>query len=265
MRGRVCALVEAGSVPGRNPLLPPLGYRLAAHGLELVSWDPTDVLELPAAPPPADLYLIKGDHPTVLTAAGCLADLGAACLNTFEATAGAADKARTLARLRTAGVPVPESVVVGDRARLAALLAEGPRFVKPVRGAHGVGAALLQGEEAASAGEGPWLVQQPIPGDGHDIKVYGVGDRVAVRRARFVPGAVDQPREVVTNPDPWLEQVARTAAGQCGLTCFGADFIDGPDGPVLVDLNAFPGYRGVSEGPDWVAEAVISALGRRWR
>lgn len=128
-----------------------------------------------------------------------------------------------------------------------------------------MGAALLHRGEDSAAAEGPWLVQEPVLGDGYDIKVYGVGDRVAVRRTRFVAGAVDQPREVVTNPDPWLERVSRTAAGQCGLTCFGADFIDGPDGPVLVDLNAFPGYRGVSEGPAWVADAVVTAVGRRSR
>lgn len=103
MKGRVCVLVEAGSVRGRNPLLPPLRDRLAAEGLELVTWDPTGVLELPAAPPAADLYLLKGDHPSILTAAGCLADLGAACLNTFEATAAAADR-----RVRSPGSRQPE-------------------------------------------------------------------------------------------------------------------------------------------------------------
>jgi len=30
---------------------------------------------------------------------------------------------------------------------------------------------------------------------------------------------------------------------------------------VLVDLNAFPGYRSVAEGPAWVTDAVVAELG----
>ena len=104
-------------------------------------------------------------------------------------------------------------------------------------------------------------MQEPVRGDGHDLKVYGVGERAAVRRMRFVAGRVDQPRAVVSDPAPELLAAARRAARACGLTCFGADFVAGPDGPVLVDLNAFPGYRSVAEGPAWVADAVLTALG----
>ena len=72
----------------------------------------------------------------------------------------------------------------------------------------------------------------------------------------------DWPREAVDDVPPGLEDAARTAARACGLVCWGADFLLGADGPVLVDVNAFPGYRGVPEGPDWVADAVLAALGR---
>lgn len=260
MKARVCALVEAGGVRGRNPLLPPLRDRLASADVVLVAWDPTGVFALPPRPPEADLYLLKGDHPSILSAAACLADLGARCLNGYGATAAAADKARTLARLTRAGLPVPASRVVGDGGRLAELLLEGPRFVKPVRGAHGEDVKLLGPGEADRAGRGPWLVQEPVSGNGYDFKVYGVGTRVAVRRARFEPGRVDAPREAVEHPDPALGRIAIAAAAACGLDCYGADFVLGPDGPVLVDLNAFPGYRGVDEAPAWVGEAVLAAL-----
>ena len=99
-----------------------------------------------------------------------------------------------------------------------------------------------------------------MPGDGYDLKVYGVGRRVAVRRARFTPGRVDAAREPVEHPDPGLGRIAVAAAEACGLECFGADFVVGPDGPVLVDLNAFPGYRGVGDAPAWVGDAVLAAL-----
>ena len=261
MRSRVCALVEAAGIPGRNPLLPPLAAILTRDDIELVTWDPTGGFPLPrTGAPDADLYLVKGDDPAVLTAAGCLADGGARLLNSFEATAAATDKGRTLARLARAGIPVPATEVAADARGVGALLAAGPRFVKPVRGAHGHGARLLEAGAAAPAEGGPWLVQEPIAGDGRDHKVYGVGGRTAVRRMRFTPGVVDAAREPVADPDPRLSRWAVAAAEACGLVCFGADFIVGPGGPVLVDLNAFPGYRGVEAGPAWVAEAVRAAL-----
>lgn len=259
---RVCALIEAGSTPGRNPLLTPLGRRLARSRTELVTWDPTGTFSLPPEPPAADLYLLKGDHPAILSAAACLADNGARCLNDYAATAAAADKARTLARLARAGLPVPTTKVVGTRERLADLIADGPRFVKPVRGAHGERAQILAAGEERHAGAGPWLVQEVVQGGGLDLKVYGVEARTAVRSVRFTPGRVDAPRQAVRRPDPALRRLALAAAEVAGLRCFGADFLVGADGPVLVDLNAFPGYRGVDEAPAWVADAVAGELDR---
>ncbi|HVL98693.1 MAG TPA: hypothetical protein VM324_05325 [Egibacteraceae bacterium] len=260
MRSRVCAVVEAGGVPGRNPLLPPLAAILAGAGVELVTWDPTPGFSATApGAPEADLYLLKGDHPAVATAGGCLADAGAPCLNTLAATSLARDKARALARASSAGVPVPASTVVGDPAALAAAVAAGQRVVKPLTGAHGSGVARVGPGDPLPTGPGPWLVQEPVEGDGFDRKVYGVGTRTALRRMRFSPGRVDGER-LPCPADPNLERHAGAAAAACGLVCWGADFVVGPDGPVLVDLNAFPGYRGVPEGPAWVAEAVLSAL-----
>jgi glutathione synthase/RimK-type ligase-like ATP-grasp enzyme len=261
VKPRVCIVVEAGSVPGRNPLVGPLRAALSRSGIDLVTWDPTADFAIPAAAPDADLYLLKGDHPSILSAAACLHDQGARCLNEFEATAAAADKARTVARLAQAGLPVPQTRVAGERERLAELLASGTKFVKPVRGAHGTGAGPLGPGGAEHAADGPWLVQELVHGPGYDLKTYGVGSHVAVRRMQFSPGVVDAPRVPVESPDPALIRLARAAAGACGLVCFGADFIQSDDGPVIIDVNAFPGYRGVSEAPSWLVDAISEELG----
>ncbi|HWI07966.1 MAG TPA: ATP-grasp domain-containing protein [Solirubrobacteraceae bacterium] len=254
-------MVEALAVPGRNPLLAPLRARLAEHEVELVAWDPVSCFPLPdPAAPHADLYLLKGDDPAVLSAAGCLADTGAPCLNSFEATAAAADKARTLARMARAGLPVPASQVIGERDRLAALLEAAPRFVKPIRGAHGDGAERLEAGQAHRAGPPPWLVQEPVEGTGRDLKVYGVGEKLAVRRMRFRAGTVDMPREPAPEHVAELRPLALAAAAAAELDCYGADFLLSPVGPVLVDVNAFPGYRTVDEAPTWLAAAVLRCL-----
>jgi ribosomal protein S6--L-glutamate ligase len=258
---RVCAVLEAEGVPGRNPLLDPLRRRLAERAVELIDWDPTGILELPPRAPEADLYLLKADDPAALSAAGCLVGQGARCLNSYSATDAAHDKARTHSRLARAGLPVPATCLISDHHALAAELEAGPRFVKPVRGAHGQQAGMLGRGEADSAGPGPWLVQELV-GDGSPVvlKVYGVGSRNSVRRVAFVPGVVDSPREPVEGADPSLSRIAIAAAEICGLVCYGADFVVGREGPVLVDLNAFPGYRGVPEAARWIADAALAEL-----
>jgi ribosomal protein S6--L-glutamate ligase len=257
---RVCAVVEAGDAPGRNPLLPPLATELRRRGIELVVWDPTRAVDLPPAAPAADLYLLKADDLAALSAAGCLHDAGAGCLNDYEATAAAHDKGRMLARLARAGLPVPASSLIGSREALSDALAAGRRFVKPLLGAHGDGVRILAPGEANAAGEAPWLVQEPVGAvDGIVLKVYGVRERVAVRRMSFQPGVVDALREPV-EPDQELVRLATLAAEAAGLVCFGSDFIITDDGPVLVDVNAFPGYRSVPEAPRWIADEIESAL-----
>jgi len=265
MKRRVCAIVEASGEAGRNPLLRPLTVELASRGVELICWDPTGAIELPPTPPSADLYLLKADDPAALSAAGCLHDTGAPFLNSYPSTEAAADKARTLARLAVHDVPVPSTRLVADPTTLAEALAAGPRFVKPVRGAHGVGAAKLEPGQGCRAGPGPWLVQEVVADTPWVMKAYGVADRVALRWMPFSAGAVDSPRLPMVDADRRLVDLARRAARVTGLVCYGADFVLGRNGPVMVDLNSFPGYRTVEEAPRWVAAAALDALeSSRW-
>ncbi|WP_020386043.1 ATP-grasp domain-containing protein [Kribbella catacumbae] len=257
---RVCVLVEALSAPGRNPLLATLAGQLALRQVVMAVFDATAPWS-PSDLPDADLYLIKGDDPAVLAAAGCLTDRGAPCLNDLEATLRAADKARIVALLQQAGLPVPCTVVAANADAVASILdrAGVPAFVKPLRGAHGTGAVALRPGQRPD-GDGPWLIQELVPSDSMDVKVYGVGPRTALRRMRVEPGKVDGVRSPVFEPDPYIARIAIAAADTCGLICWGADILLGPDGPVLVDVNAFPGYRSVPAAAAWVADAVIQAL-----
>ncbi|MEP6476496.1 MAG: hypothetical protein ABJC60_04415 [Actinomycetota bacterium] len=233
---------------------------MANELIDLVVWDPTTCIEVPPAAPDADLYLLKADHPAALSAAGCLADAGARCMNGFPATEAAHDKARVLARLAAAGLPVPATRLVGERPELDTLLEVGPRFVKPLRGAHGIGASRLGAGQAALAGPGPWLVQEVVGTSNEVVKAYGVGDRVALRRACFAPGVIDVRRDRMDDPDLRFTGLAVAAARATGLECFGADFVETPEGPVLVDVNAFPGYRSVPEAPAWLVAAILLTL-----
>lgn len=260
---KVCALIEAGQAAHRNPLLSPLADALAARGATLTTFDVTEPWS-PADVPLVDRYLVKGDHPATLAAAGIAADTGGRCLNDLAATARVADKARVAALLHRAAVPVPDTVVAADAAAAAAVIAStGPRFVKPLHGAHGHGTGIVAPGQRPP-GDGPMLVCEIVDGPGYDYKVYGVGDHVAVRTTRPQPGRVDTARHPVVDPDPAVVRTAVAAARACELTCWGVDVLAASDGPVVVDVNAFPGYRSVPWAARRIADVAVAATGSGW-
>ncbi|MDQ4069776.1 MAG: hypothetical protein M3203_09965, partial [Actinomycetota bacterium] len=51
------------------------------------------------------------------------------------------------------------------------------------------------------------------------------------------------------------ERRAAVAAGAAlGLEIFGVDLVVGGDGPVVVDVNGFPGFKGVPPAAAWIAD-----------
>jgi ribosomal protein S6--L-glutamate ligase len=101
------------------------------------------------------------------------------------------------------------------------------------------GADLLSGPQPA----GPLIVQDLIEGPGEDLKVYVVGDRVWAVRKPFSATSFSVPGKPVP-VTPEVEDIALRAAAATGLGLFGLDIIEGTDGPVVVDTNYFPGYKG---------------------
>lgn len=61
--------------------------------------------------------------------------------------------------------------------------------------------------------------------------------------------------------DP-LAELARTAVAGLDLHLAGIDVVLGPDGPVVVDVNSFPGYRGVHGAPEGVVQHLLAHLDR---
>ena len=194
-----------------------------------------------------DLYLLKSHTELALSLAASLHAQGARLLNPYPACAAAQDKVLAVRRLRAAGVPVPRTFVTADVDRLRELLEErAPLLVKPVRGHRGAGVHLLRAPPDLAALpplHGPVVVQDFVTGPGEDLKIYVVGERVWAVRKPFSPSSFSVPgRPVPVTAE--VEAIALRASAACGLGLFGLDVIESPEGPVVVDLNYFPGYKG---------------------
>lgn len=261
-------LVEARYLTQRQPA--GLAAALQRRGVTAASVD-TDRLVQDLADPwpcgPASVVVARGRSESLLRALALAERRGIRTINCAAAIAGVCDKAVMGGALAAAGVPVPATWVGAPGELNGAIPAESyPLVLKPVRGDNGRGVRLVVGPlDMRRLGwpEPAALAQRFVAGDGWDLKVYGIGDRLwAVRKpSMLVPGP--QVAEAV-QPAPLPLRVgalARRCAALFGLDIFGVDLIvSGPD-VVVIEVNDFPNFTGVAEADEALADYVLGAAG----
>jgi ribosomal protein S6--L-glutamate ligase len=258
---RVACLLDRRSHAMPTPLLESVFARLELRGINVHWLVPEEQLtRADALEPEYDLYLLKSQSPLALSLAAILHAKGARLLNRYPACAAVRDKVIAAGRLRAAGVPAPRTWVTHDLGLLEPLLEQGlPLVVKPQNGLHGAGVQVLRRPADLAAlppPEGPQLVQDLVEGSsGSDLKLYAVGARVFGVRKPFTRDSYAEPGEPCEVP-----AAARDVALRCGrafgLGLYGLDVIESADGPVVVDVNYFPGYRGIPRADALVADYV---------
>jgi ribosomal protein S6--L-glutamate ligase len=106
-----------------------------------------------------------------------------------------------------------------------------------------------------------FILQDFVLGDGSDIKLWVVGEQVfAARRSTPLDATVAEsfplPAEIL--PSDW-RSLALEIGRVFDLRLYGVDLLMTEDGPVVVDVNSFPGFRGVA-GADSALIALIDGL-----
>jgi ribosomal protein S6--L-glutamate ligase len=209
--------------------------------------------------PEHDLYVLKSHTELSLGLAGILHGRGARILNPYPACAATQNKLLAARLLSEAGVPTPRTWVVGDPFAMAGELRRGKLIVKPYMGHRGAGVSLVDDvaglSTALAGGHGPMLVQEHVPGPGEDLKVYVVGEQVFAVRKPFSETSFAVPGRPVP-VDPEVREIALRAGRALGLGLYGLDVIESPDGPVVVDANYFPGYKGVPDAGVLIGEYI---------
>jgi ribosomal protein S6--L-glutamate ligase len=208
--------------------------------------------------PTHDLYLLKSDTELSLSIAGILHSHGARLLNPYPSCVVIRDKIVASNILRTAGVPVPPSWVTQDLNLLLPIVEKWPLIIKPYRGFHGRDIRIIfTAKDLAnltSLNE-PVLVQKYVEGNGEDLKVYVIGEDVFATRKPFHPDSFKQPGQLCP-----ISAEVRDIALRCGeifgLGLYGLDIIEGSKGPVVVDVNYFPGYKGVPNASSLLADYI---------
>jgi ribosomal protein S6--L-glutamate ligase len=260
---KLCFLLERGSPPRRNPVFAEVFGRLAARGVDVATVYPEEtLLRLDTLAVAADLYLLKSDTELALSLATAWEGLGARVLNRSHASALVRNKVLVAATLRQAGIPTPRSLAAAHPAQLAPELASGPLILKPHRGYHGAGIAVARAPAdlpVTDAYPGLVFAQRYLTHARVDLKVFGIGDDVFGVRKAFAADSFLQAGESVPL-SPEVDALARRCGRAFGLELYGLDLAEDDDeGPWVVDVNYFPGYRGVPDAACRLADYVMSA------
>jgi RimK family alpha-L-glutamate ligase len=206
--------------------------------------------------------------------------LGFYVINPPEAIEHCVDKYDILAILEDNNIPVPRTAAtesVNEALRAFSELG-GDVVVKPVFGSRGMGATRIVDPEIASTifkaiafHHGVIYLQEFVPHGYSDIRAFVINGNVvaAMRRVaegwktNYSQGARPAPTTLSTE----FENLATKAAKAVGCKIAGVDILEGPKGPVIVDVNSQPGWKGLQmvtkvNVADEIVNFILSELKR---
>ena len=269
LRNRTIGLLERRHPPDyRGAIVEQLIPLLEAGGARVDLVHAEEGLHRLDVRPRWDVVVLKAGTPAALRLAAAAESWGIPCVNTSASTRLAQDKLASTALLQRAGLPIASGRLAwlppaaGNPSAGEALARVGERklLVKAARGSQGAGLWTAEAGElaalAATLPRGPYLLMEYLPHQGHDLKVFVAGAWIAAIDRPFPARTLAEklgrdaqaPREVM--------DVARAVGDLLGLTCFGCDFVRAPDGWRLVDVNAFPGFKGPKAAPAALAAEI---------
>lgn len=188
------------------------------------------------------------------------------------------DKYYALCLLEEHGIAVPRTAVTESSEHALKCFQElgGDVVIKPLFGSRGVGSTRVSDPEiatrifrAVSFYHGVLYLQEFVPHGVSDIRAFVIGDRVVASMRRVAEtwktnvslGA--KPVSIKLSSE--LENRAVRAAKVIGCKVAGVDILEGPNGPMIVELNSQPGWRGLQSVTkiniaDKIVEYVLSEI-----
>ena len=248
---------RGSEVPG--PVMSKVFELLERRGLEIESLKAEEVImQTDLVKPTHDLYLLKSDTELSLSIAGILHSQGAQILNPYQSCITVRDKIVASRLLSAAGIPTPNSWITGNLNLLSSLVKKRPLIIKPYRGFHGTGVHIVftpKDLEKVIQQEATVFVQDYVESNSEDLKVYVIGEEVFATRKPFSSDSFTKAGQL----SPVSKEV-RDIALRCGkvfgLGLYGLDIIESSCGPVVVDVNYFPGYKGIPTAASLLADYI---------
>lgn len=275
----ICLIMDNPETP-RHPVIGVALQKLSqTHNVRLL-----DVRELTGeqaiiqeqSHPQADLYLLKSHAPQALDLAHHLEQHGALVVNSWASSVSCQDRVLMSERMKLAHLPWPRTqhfTSLGSLLEQPALLAalSFPCIIKSYYSHRGdlVGKIDSPAELQALAptwNKEPVVIQDFAAGDGWDIKLWVIDQQIfaARRRTPLEPNAPkeDIPLSAEELPSDWAH-ITLEIGRVFDLRLYGVDLLMSEQGPIIVDVNSFPGFRGVPGADDALVALVQRLVGER--
>ena len=205
---------------------------------------------------------------------------GTLVINPPKAIEISVDKYYSLNLLRQSGISVPRTIATENFEEALRAFRElgGDVVVKPLFGSRGVGSTRVSDSEIATRifraltyNHEVIYLQEYIEHGFSDIRAFVIGERVVASMRREAQtwktnvslGAKPKPVKL----DSELEDLAIKASRIIGCKVAGVDIVESRKGPLIVEINSQPGWRGLQTVTkvniaDEIVKYVISELKR---
>ncbi len=220
----------------------------------------------------ANLYLLKSHAPQALDVARIMEEKGALVINSWASSVACQDRVLMAQRMREANLPWPSTwsfttlgSLLSDRDFLASL--PFPLIIKSYYSHRGDLVDKIDSIEQLAAlaeewSQEPVVLQEFATGDGWDIKLWVIDQQIFAARRRTPLEAnaskQDFPITLEELPQEWAH-IALEIGRVFNMRLYGLDLLITERGPMIVDVNSFPGFRGVP-GADSALVALVERV-----
>jgi ribosomal protein S6--L-glutamate ligase len=215
-----------------------------------------------------DLYVLRHTSGLSLSLAGTLHELGAVIVNPYPVSAALRDKVIASRILQAAGVRTPDTYVASHPQQLLPLLDSGPLIIKPYLGAGGHDVRIIRtpAELAhVNCGREPVFAQRYHANDGRDRKIYAIGGRLFGVKKVFPRRTEEEKHGEPFTLTPELRELSLGCGRAFGIDLYGVDIIESEGTPYVVDMCSIPGFKGVPNAPQLLAQYFYAAAERAAR
>ncbi len=213
--------------------------------------------------PQANLYLLKSHARQALGLAHFLEQRGALVVNSWASSLACQDRVLMSQRMEEAHLPWPHTEYFSS---IGSLLSQSnllsrlafPLMIKSHYSYRGDLVSKINSIEdlqslAPQWGKEPVIIQKFVAGDGWDVKLWVIDQQIFAARRR-TPLLANAPKEDIPLqfeelPEDWVH-MALAIGSVFDLCLYGVDLLVSEEGPVIVDVNSFPGFRGVPGASD---------------
>jgi ribosomal protein S6--L-glutamate ligase len=272
----ICLIMDNPETP-QHPVisvaLQALSTRHTVRLLDIRTCSGTEAIALEKEQQPADLYLLKSHAPQALELAHSLEEDGRRVVNSWSSSRTCQDRVLTTELMQAAHLPWPQTQAfstlaeaLSDPQALASV--SWPLIIKSRYSHRGDLVDKLKDISqlqplAANWSQEPVVFQEFIPGDGWDIKLWIIDRHVfaARRRTPLEAHASKEDFPIAENELPVAWRELALAIGRAfKMPLYGVDLLLTEKGPLIVDINAFPGFRGVPGASEALVELVERLL-----